>query len=529
MLLDLNNLPNDVALLHRLVRDLSSHLNEQQSTLTQTRDALRSSQSELKSNAERIEWLEYQLEQLRRARFGKSSEKLSPDQLALWQSELDEQIAETEQALAQEQDQPAAQPEPQSQNKPKRKPLPAHLPREDHLHTLPCCSACSGELKEIGEEAVEQLDYRPASFFVRRHTKKKYACGQCETAVTAALPAQPIEKGLPGPGLLAHVAVSKFCDHQPLYRQSEIYGRSQIDLPRSTLSGWMGQCHWLLRPLVKRMRELLLKESILHTDDTIVPVLDPGRRKTKQGRLWVYLKPKRFGKPIVVYDYTPTRQKSGPRDWLSNFKGYLHADGYPGYDDLYRDGAIIEVGCWAHARRKFFEVEQATGSPLAREALLRIKELFDVEDQLKQAEADFETIALTRQRETIPRLTALKAWFDETLLGLSNKSALAGAIAYAVKNWAALTRYTTDGRLAMHNNDAENALRGVVLGRKNFLFAGNDSGGERAATFYSLIETCKLNGIDPFAYLQDVLARLPSHPANALDELLPHNWAGQTA
>lgn len=291
--LDLNNLPNDVALLQRLVRDLSQHLNEQQSTLTQTRH-------ELKSKAERIEWLKYQLTPLRRARFGKSSEKLSADQLALWQSELDEQIAETEQALAQEQDPPPARSPSPPQDKPKRKPLPAHLPREAQVHTLPCCGACHGQLQEIGEEVFEQLDYRPASFFVRRHTKKKYACAQCETAVTASLPTQPIDKGLPGPGLLAHVMVSKFCDHQPLYRQSEIYARSHLDLSRSTLSGWMGQSHGLLKPLVKWMRERLVQEAILHTDDTIVPVLDPGRGKTKQGRLWVYLKPKRFGQAMAV-------------------------------------------------------------------------------------------------------------------------------------------------------------------------------------------------------------------------------------
>ena len=524
MQFDLNQLPDDVALLQRLVRDLSESLHVQRTENAQSR-------RELKQNAERIEWLEYQLAQLRRARYGRASEKLNPDQLALWQSELDEQIAETETALAQATGQPviATAESPIPQQTPKRQALPEHLPREEHTHTLPCCPQCQGCLQEIGEEVVEQLDYQPASFVVRRHTKKKYACGQCETAVTASLPAQPIDKGLPGAGLLAHVIVSKFCDHQPLYRQSAIQARAGIDLPRSTLSGWMGPCHWLLLPLVKRMRQLLLLESVLHTDDTIVPVLDPGRRSTKQGRLWVYLKPKRLGKPLVVYDYTPTRQKSGPLQWLRNYQGDLHADGYPGYEDLYATGRIHEVGCWAHVRRKFYEVDQAAASPLARDALTRIQALFAIEAKLQAANASVNDIATTRQRDAVPLLIAFKLWLDETVLTLSNKSALAKAIGYAAKNWAALTRYTTDGRLAMHNNDAENALRGVVLGRKNYMFAGNDSGGERAATFYSLIESCKLNGIDPFAYLRDVLARLPSHPSNQIDELLPHNWVPQAA
>jgi transposase len=528
MRLDLNQLPNDVDLLQRLVRDLSAHLQHINEDLRTKSDVLQQSQQELKHKAARIEHLEHQLAVLRSWRFGRSSEKFNKDQLCLWQSELEADQAELQRALEHEHSQgEAAKPREEKAKekaKPKRNPLPAHLPREHHHHELAACECCGGALTEIGEEVVEQLDYRPASFFVHRHTKKKYACGHCESAVSAPLPAQPIEKGLPGCGLLGHIIVAKYCDHQPLYRQSEAYAREQVPIPRSTMNGWLGESGWLLKPIVEAMKRGLLSDTVLHTDDTIVPVLEPGRGSTRDGRLWVYLRDKRFNNPCAVYQFTPTRNKDGPLAWLEKFKGHLQADEYPGYEGLYAGGDIIPVSCWSHARRKFTDLEKAGHSPIARLAILRIGELFAIERRLNEAKVDFEKRLAVRQQEAIPKLNALKHWLDEQLLGLSQKSDLAKAIAYLTKRWECFTRYTQDGRLLMHNNPAENALRSVVLGRKNYLFAGSDQGGERAAVFYSLIETCKLNGINPYTYLTDVLSRLPTHPANRIEELIPYNW-----
>jgi len=516
MRLDLNQLPDDVALLQRLVRDLSEHLQHQD-------DALQHSQQELNNKAVRIEHLEHQLSVLRNWRFGRSSEKFNKEQLSFWHSELQADEAQLERALEHEQSTVVDKPAPHK-GKPKRNSLPAHLPREHHQHDLTACNTCGGTLTQIGEETVEQLDYRPASFFVRRHTKKKYACGSCETALTAPLPPQPIDKGLPGCGLLAHIITAKFCDHQPLYRQSEAYAREQVPLARSTMSGWLGESGWLLNPIVSAMKRGLLDDAVLHTDDTIVPVLEPGRGSTRNGRLWVYLRDKRFEKPCAVYDYTPTRNKDGPLAWLENYKGYLQADEYPGYEGLYAHGKVIAVSCWSHARRKFTDIEKTVHSPIARHAILRIGELFAIESRLDDANVSFAERQVVRQQQAVPKLNALKHWLDEQLLGLSQKTELAKAIAYLTKRWECFTRYTQDARLIMHNNPAENAMRRVVLGRKNYLFAGSDQGGERAAVFYSLIETCKLNGVNPHAYLADVLARLPTHPANRIDELIPYNW-----
>lgn len=527
MRLDLNQLPTDVELLQRLVRDLSEHLQHINEDLQTKNDVLHHSQQELKNKAERIEQLEHQLAVLRHWRFGRSSEKFSKDQLLLWQSELDADQAELERALEHEQGVKVDQAPAQKQKaKPKRNPLPAHLPRENHVHPLCTCGSCGGTLTEIGEEVVEQLDYRPASVFVRRHIKKKYACKSCQSAVTAPLPPQPIAKGLPGCGLIAHIITSKYCDHQPLYRQREAYAREQVPVAPSTMSGWLGESGWLLKPIVTAMKEDLLSDAVLHTDDTIVPVLEPGRGSTRDGRLWVYLRDKRFANPCAVYDYTPTRNKDGPLTWLRNYQGYLQADEYAGYEGLYTSGKVIPVSCWSHARRKFTDIEKTGHSPIAHQAIQRIGELFAIERRLDEAEEQIRFVERqrVRQQEAVPKLNALKHWLDEQLLELSPKSKLAAAIAYLTKRWVCFTRYTQDGRLHMHNNPAENALRSVVLGRKNYLFAGSDQGGERAAVFYSLIETCKLNGINPYAYLTDVLSRLPTHPANRIEELIPYNW-----
>jgi len=384
------------------------------------------------------------------------------------------------------------------------------------------CEECGGERHAMGEEVTEQLDYRPASFFVRRFVRPKLACRRCETVKTAALPAQPIDKGRPGPGLLAHVLVSKYADHQPLYRLSQIFAREGVEIPRATLCGWVGKSAPLLAGLAERLACEVLSSPIVHTDDTPVPVLDPGRGQTKQGRLWVYLRSAGADPPAVVYDYTPTRAQAGPQAFLKGFEGYLQADAFPGYESLYATGKVHEVACWMHGRRKFYDIARAGNAPLAAKALEYIKALYEVERAVREAEP--EQRCRYRHEHARPVLADFKAWLDTEQRRIAPKSELAKAMRYLTKRWASFTRYLEDGRLEADNGAAERALKGPVLGRKNWLFAGSDAGAQRAAIAFSLIETCKLNAVEPFAYLQDILGRLPSHPANRIDELLPYQW-----
>jgi hypothetical protein len=344
-------------------------------------------------------------------------------------------------------------------------------------------------------------------------------------------PSLPIERGRPGPGLLAQVIVAKYADHLPLYRQSEIYARSGVDLHRSTLAAWVGRASWLLQPLGEALGRHVLAAGKLHGDDTPVPVLDPGRGRTKTGRLWVYLRDDRnWGNkspPAALFRYSPDRKGVRPEAHLAGFKGYLQADAYAGYDRLYQGGGIIEVGCWAHARRKVFEVHETTGSPIAAQALARIGALYAIEQQIRGKPPD-QRLA-RRRKEAAPLLAELKVWLGAQLARLVPRSGLAAAFRYTLAHWRALTRYSEDGRLEIDNNLAENALRPLALGRKNWLFAGSDAGGQRAALLYSLIVTCRLNGIDPTAYFRDVMARIAEHPINKIEALLPWKWATEKA
>ena len=498
MRLDLNALPADTELLHRMVRELVDAL-----------DAERAQKAKLQR----------QLVWLSRQHFGRKSETVPEEQLRLWLDALDEDAAANET----EKPEPGEKSEPKGQ-RPVRKPPPAHLPREDQYLDIDtaACDECGGALHAIGEAITEQLDYRPATFFVRRFVRPKYACRHCETVFTAALPAQPIDKGLPGPGLLAHVLVSKYADHLPLYRQSQIIARQDIDIARTTLCGWVARSAALLAPLVERMTREVLRAHKLHTDDTPVPVLDPGRGKTKQGRLWVYVRTGGTDPPAVVYDYTPTRAQRGPQTFLADFDGYLQADAFPGYEALYASGRIHEVACWMHARRKFYDIARAGNAPLAAKALEWIRGLYDVERAVRDAQPARRR--RYRDAHARPLLEAFKTWLDTELRRIAPKSDLAIAMRYVTKRWKAFTRYLDDGLLEADNGAAERAVKGPVLGRKNYLFAGSDAGGQRAAVIYSLVETCKLNAVDPFAYLQAVLTTIPYHPINRLDELLPYNW-----
>jgi transposase len=381
------------------------------------------------------------------------------------------------------------------------------------------------------KQAACPLEYVPARFKVIRQVRPKLACACCERIVQAEAPSRPIARGVAGPGLLAHVLVSKYCDHLPLYRQSEIYAREGVELERSTLADWVGGTNALLVPLVEALRRHVLSATKLHGDDTPVPVLAPGNGKTKTGRLWTYVRDDRPAgdtTPAAVwFAYTPDRKGEHPKAHLSNFTGTLQADGYAGFERIYEAGHIQEAACWAHVRRKFYDLVAAHKSQTAGEALERIGALYAIENEIRGRSP--EERRKVRNERARPLLESLQQWLEATLGKLSRKSDTALAVRYALGRWAALLRYVNDGRIEIDNNAAERALRTVALGRKNYLFAGSDAGGERAAAIYSLIGSAKLNGINPEAYLRDVLTHIADHPINRIDDLLPWNLGSQLA
>jgi transposase len=366
------------------------------------------------------------------------------------------------------------------------------------------------------------LEYMPARFKVIRHIRPKWSCPDCQQIIQAPAPERPIPNGLAGPDLLAQVLVSKYCDHQPLYRQSEIYARDGVELARSTLADWVGQASALLKPLVDAVRRHVVGGDTLHADDTPIPVLDPGRGRTKTGRLWTYVRDEQpwqgQAPPAVWFAYTPDRQGRHPQQHLSTFSGVVHADGFAGFDALYAN-RCCEAACMAHVRRKFYDIHEAQASPLGIGALDFIRQLYQVEEPIRGRPPDERQ--RRRQQAALPILAAFKDWLERTLMRVSQKSELAKAIRYALSRWSALIRYCEDGRIEIDNNAAERALRGIALGRKNYLFAGSDQGGERAAALYSLIGTARLNGLDPMAYLRHVLSVIATHPINQIDQLLP--------
>ncbi|MFI5095271.1 MAG: IS66 family transposase [Candidatus Acidiferrales bacterium] len=466
--------------------------------LSQTEELL-SKEAQLASRDSEIEHLKLLIAKLRCMQFGHKSEKLERqiEQLELRLDELEAARAEKATPLQP----PIAVAPATNAAKSARRPLPEHLPREVRKYPPKqnACPDCGGELQPLGADVSEILEYVPACFKVIRLVRPKLACACCERIVQAEAPSRPIERGIAGPGLLAHVLVSKYCDHLPLYRQSEIYAREGVELERSTLADWVGGTSALLAPLVEALRRHVMSTTKLHADDTPVPVLAPGNGKTKTGRLWTYVRDDRPAgdtTPAAVwFAYTPDRKGEHPQAHLDNFTGTLQADGYAGFDQVYEAGRIQEAACWAHVRRKFYDLHAAHKPLVAAEAMQRIGALYEIEKEIRGRPPE-ERRAIRNERAR-PLLESLKQWLEETLCKLSRKSDTALAVRYALGRWEALLRYVNDGRIEIDNNAAERALRTVALGRKNYLFAGSDAGGERAAAIYSLIGTAKLNGIDP--------------------------------
>ena len=461
--------------------------------------------------------LQHQLEQLLRQRFGRKGEAADPGQLLLFAPEVAGAPAP---GPAPEADATTPSARPRNGG---REPLPASLPRRRIVHDVSsedrACPECGLERLKIGEETREQLEYIPASLVVLEHVRPKYACKGCQAHVAIAprLP-EPIEKGLPGTGLLAHVAVSKFADHLPLYRLEGTFKRHGVELARSTMCDWMAACAGLLEPIVGAMARRVLASAVIGTDDTPVKVQDHNGKGSRTGRLWAYLGDR--DNPFVVYDYTPDRGRAGPERFLQGYRsGYLQSDAYAGYDGLHRRG-LVEVGCWAHARRKFHEAR--TSDPdRSHGAIARIGGLYAVEREARDGGWDDARLLTARAERSRPALESLGAWLDGEAMKVMPRSPIGEAIAYARSNWTALMRYLESPYLSIDNNAVENAIRPIALGRKNWLHLGSDRGGRTAATLLSLVQSCKILGNEPFAYLRDVLDRVSTHPNSRIDDLLP--------
>lgn len=540
-----DQLPNDVAA-------LKDRLIAKDAELAAKIAELEAAKSGLLVTQLTIEKLKAQIAKFRREKFGASSERMervmAQLELALEEAEASKgEIAAPAAATAEPEAKPDAEadqattPDTPAAAKKKRRTLPPELPRREVIHQPGAvCKRCGGaDLRPVGESVTEVLEYIPGRFEVVRHVRPACSCRKCEAMMQARIPELPIPRGMAGASFLAHIATQKFCDHIPLYRQAEIDRRAGIDIDRGQRAEWLGHVAWLLAPLGELVADHVFAGRVIHADDTPVPVLAPGAGKTKTGRQWVYLRDERgFGStvpPAVLYRYTPDRRGEHCRAELARFTGWLHADGYAGFAKLYEiDGAdrltfpvsgpprVAEVACWAHVRRYFFDEVKATASPIAKEAVERIGVLFDIERPIKGAPP--EQRREVRQKLAKARTEELAVWLDDRLEKLPGRSDLAQAIRYARRRWPELTRYLDDGRLEISNNAAENLVRPLKLGAKNWLFAGSDAGGVRAALFYTLIRTAVLNGLDPEAWLVDVIARIGRHPVNRLAELLPWNW-----
>jgi transposase len=490
--------------------------------------ALRAMLAEERAENERLRQI---IKELQRHRFGRRAESLPVDQLLLGLEEAEQ--VEAESFAGEEAADPGKHIERARKRRANRGSFPAHLPRIEQIINVTerSCPCCRGQLHVMGEDVSERLDIIPSQFRVIVTRRPKYACRTCEEVVVQALaPARLVEGGIPTEATVAHILVAKYADHLPLYRQAQIYGRQGVNLDRSTLADWVGKAAFLLRPVHERLFERLKASTKLFADETTAPVLDPGRGRTKTGQLFAYARDERpwggVDPPGVAYLYAPDRKAEQAVRHLQGFVGTLQVDGYAGYKVLADRNAVGLAFCWSHLRRKFYDLAQGGPAPIATEALARIAELYRIEGEIRGRSA--EERRDLRQAKSRAIVDALEPWLKAKLGLVSQKSKLAEAIRYALSRWAGLSRFLDDGRVEIDSNVVERAIRPIALNRKNALFAGSDGGAEHWAVVASLVETCKLNGVDPQAYLVDVITRIVAgHPQSQLDDLLPWAYAPQ--
>ena len=491
--------------------------------ITQRDETLAGKDREIVYCRTKIDQLTHEMALLKRWKFGRSREQLDSTQASLLDETIDTDIAAIELELQTLAPVPPADAAPRQQ--PKRTALPPELPRVDQHHepdSTTCTTAgCGCTLKRIGEDVSEKLDYTPGVFTVERHIRGKWACAKCQSLTQAPVPAQIIDKGIPTANLLAQVLVAKYADHLPLYRQEGIFARAGVAIPRSTLGAWVGMCGVQLQSLVDALKQELLGHRVLHADETPVQMLKPGMKKTHRAYLWAYAPGAFENMKAVVYDFCESRAGEHARAFLEDWKGALVCDDFAGYKQSFTLG-VTEAGCMAHARRKFFELHASNKSQIAGQALSYISALYDVEREVKYLTGD-ERLHI-RQARSKPLTDALYQWMVLQRGQITDGTATAKALDYSLKRWGALTRFVDDGQLPIDNNWAENQIRPIAIGRKNWLFAGSLRAGQRAAAVMSLIQSARLNGHDPYAYLKDVLQRLPTHKNHLITELLPHRW-----
>lgn len=507
---------------------IPSDIESLRTALAMEQQARREAEARASGAEAMVAHLKLVIARLKHDRFGASSERGRKllDQMELQLEELETAASEEASKAANTE---ATTVRPFIRRKPARAPLPDHLPRERVVVPGPtACPCCGGKLAKLGESVTETLEVIPRRWKVIQTVREKFTCRACETITQPPAPFHPIARGRAGPNLLAMILDAKFAQHQPLNRQSDVYAREGIDLDVSTLADWVGACTALLAPLVALIRLHVMAAERLHGDDTTVPVLAKG--KTITGRLWTYVRDDRPfagpAPPAAIFFYSPDRTARHPKQHLAEYSGVLQADAYAGFNDLYvsarKPGPVIEAGCWSHGRRKLFELAELGKAPIAVEAVRRIDVIFDAERVINGLPAE-QRLAV-RQEHIAPLVADLESWLRGERGKLSRHAAVAKAMDYMLRRWPAFVRFLNDGRICLTNNAAERSLRSIAVGRKAWLFAGSDRGGERAAAIYSLIATAKLNDVDPRAWLADVIARIADHPATRLDELLPWHW-----
>jgi transposase len=526
--LDPATLPDDPAFLKRFIVEERQH---RESLIQRIREeAARLMEVERERHAAE---LKAAIQALLRRYYGPRSERFDPRQLLLF-GQVVEQMPLDEAGIEAESGEKLVTRRVKNRHNHGRQQLPESLERIEIEHDLKpeekACPACGCERCRIGAEISEQLEYFPANFKVLKHIRHKYACGKCNAdgynpnIAAASKPAQPIDKGLPGPSLLAYVITSKLADHLPLYRLENIFSRQGVHIARSTMCAWMLAAGTLVERLIEQMIWRVKQSRAVHTDDTTVPIQSPGEKRCRKGRIWCYIGDE--ANPYVVYDYTPDRSRDGPAKWLANYRGYLQADAYGGYDGIYSGGTVIEVACWAHARRKFYDAQDSDGKRAAH-MLALVGELYAVEREAKGLD-DAARLAL-RQERAVPVLARIKSWLDAEGEIVLPRSPMATAFTYTKNQWAALNTYVTQGFLNIDNNPAERAMKRIAIGRKNWLFAGHDASAANHARLYSLIASAERHDLDPQAYLTSVLAKIGRTPTAELDQFLPDVWKAEDA